>query len=394
MFSARTDWNLKPNRLTELLEAKRRRGESVIDLTESNPTLCGLQFEPEILARAFDSAVSHPYEPNPKGLLIARNSVAEYYKERGAIVKPDNVILTSGTSEAYSFLFRLLCNPGDSLLIPKPSYPLLDHLCQLNDVRPSFYRLMYDGEWRIDFESLRKHASGAKALVLVHPNNPTGSFIKQDEVAEILTLARENQLSLIVDEVFSDYGLEGQHRAGTFANTDSVLSFTLGGISKLLGLPQMKLSWIVASGPGSPTAESVGRLEFIADTYLSVNTPLQRCLPSLMQEGRPMTARILERVRANLAALHAETFAGGLSLLLCEGGWQAVLRVPQTRSDEDWAELILESANILVHPGHFYSFDDHEFIVISLLPEPRRFTTAARTLTALFKQEIAVNGSL
>ncbi|MBI3005372.1 MAG: pyridoxal phosphate-dependent aminotransferase, partial [Ignavibacteriales bacterium] len=266
MFSSRTNWNFLPNRLTQLLEQKHKRNDPIVDLTESNPTKCGFRYDSSGLLATIADERSLRYDPDPKGLLAAREAVCEFYLRKNFRLDPEHVILTASTSEAYSFLLRLLCNPGDSVLVPQPSYPLFDDLCQLNDVEMTPYRLSYDGEWHIDAASLGTAVS--KALILVHPNNPTGSFVKLEEEKLIVDVAQKKNLAIIADEVFSEYGFgANHHRVETFAYTDVVLTFTLGGISKLLGLPQMKLAWIVVSGPDQLRTEALKRLEFISDTY-------------------------------------------------------------------------------------------------------------------------------
>ena len=379
MFSSRTNWNLLPNRLTELLEQKRSHNEEIIDLTESNPTRCGFQYDSKALLDSLFFTNSPQYNPEPKGLLSARESICRHYATKNVHLDPGQIVLTASTSEAYSFLFKLLCNAGDSVLIPRPGYPLFEYLCTLNDVHAIPYRLQYDGEWHVDLDSLRGHISGnSRAVVLVHPNNPTGSYIKINEEKEVVDIARRRELSIIADEVFSEYdlGLAGE-RVGTFAAQRPVLTFTLDGISKLLGLPQMKLAWIVVSGPDDLQRQALARLELIADTYLSVHSAVQRSLPELFRLQASIAQQIQRRLVANLEILRSAIGpASGISLLRCEGGWNAVLRMPAIRTDEQWCEHFLESFNILLHPGHFYSMEAENCVVFSLLVDSGIFSRA------------------
>ncbi len=377
MFSSRTDWDLQPSALFSLLQQKRKIGEDVVDLTESNPTHCGFTFlsdlslEPNIFRR------SAKYEPNPKGLLAARQTIAGWYAAQGTTVDPERIVLTASTSEAYSFLLRLLCNPAESVAIPKPGYPLFEYLCQINDVDCGRYRLLYDGEWHLDvqalFESLTPNSS---ALILVHPNNPTGSFLKVDELKHVLEKVKERGIPLIVDEVFHSYGFtDDDRRAGTFAGTESMLTFTVDGLSKLAGLPQMKLAWIVVSGPREVVEKALARLEVISDTYLSVSTPVQEALDALMRHQAATQKQILSRVVTNYATLRgAFGQKSPVSVCHCEGGWYAILRLPATRSDEMWAVDLLQEANVLVHPGRLFQFDQGAYLVVSLLPRLEVFS--------------------
>ncbi len=370
MFSDRTNWNTRPTTLATLLHEKQQRGEDIIDLTESNPTRCGFQYNTQGMFDALATRRSLLYEPNPKGLPLARTAIADWYSHQGVTVSAEHLFLTTSTSEGYSFLFRLLCNAGDSVLTPKPSYPLLDYLCQLNDIVPQYYSLMYDGEWRIDFERLETSITKkTRAIILIHPNNPTGSFIKQHEQLQIEKLARQHNIPLIVDEVFSSFGFEqDQRRVSSFANGETVLTFTLNGLSKLAGLPQMKIAWIAVGGPEAEREEALKRLEIITDTYLSVATPVQQALPSLLKDSFSLTQQILERIRGNYQWL-ASTLGSGsaMSMLRCEGGWSAVIQLPNTRSDEEWALTFLRERSVLVHPGHLFDLQTSVYIVISLL---------------------------
>ncbi len=386
MFSSRTDWNLTPNALTQLLEEKRKRGERILDLTESNPTACGFRYPPE-LAQSLASEQSLLYEPDPRGLLSARNSVAEFYDRKGIHVDPGNIFLTASTSEAYSYLFRLLCNPGETVLVPRPSYPLFDYLCRLNDVEPIHYRLSYDNEWYLDGESLRNgFDQSTRALLLVHPNNPTGSFLKNREAEQVVEISLQHNIALIVDEVFGEYQIDpGEEIYGSFAGEQRGLVFTLSGISKLMGLPQMKLSWIVLSGDAALVHDARNRLDVISDTYLSVGTPIQQALSTLFRGGQEISAQIRARITANHAWLRASTSQGPISLLKAEGGWNAILRLPNIYSDEAWALRMLQECNILVHPGHFFEIEQDTCIVVSLLPEETSFSDGITRGTSLVR---------
>jgi aspartate/methionine/tyrosine aminotransferase len=375
-FSSRTDWDVHPSALSMLLQEKRSSGESIIDLADSNPTLCGIphtapSISPEILHR------SALYEPDPKGLPGARRAIAAWYNHRGCAVDPEHIVLTTSTSEAYSFLLRLLCDVGESIAVPKPSYPLLDYLSRINDVACRHYQLAYDGEWHFDFGSLREAlAAGVKGVIVVHPNNPTGSYVKMGEARTIKKLLAGHASALIVDEVFHSFPFGHEDgRAGTFAETTEVLTFTVNGLSKLVALPQMKLAWIILSGPPDLVTSAVERLEIIADTYLSVSTPVQHAVHDILAHQQLYTSRVQDRVVKNYEAL--QRIIGGdspLTVLRGEGGWCAMLRLPASRSDEAWAIHLLESQNVLTHPGYLFDCDINGCLVLSLLPEPEVFS--------------------
>jgi alanine-synthesizing transaminase len=381
MFSTRTDWDLRPSPLFTLLQQKRSSGEKLLDLTESNPTKCGFIHPSSKLAGPDSLQRSMLYEPDPKGLLSARRAISGWYKRQNISVNPDRIILASSTSEAYSFLFRLLCDVGDVVAVPKPSYPLFEYLARLNDVLCQEYRLAYDGEWHIDLSSVDETlSSNAEALVLVHPNNPTGSFVKKEERNQILSRARG--IPVIVDEVFSAFSFANdERRADSFAGTESTLTFTLNGLSKLLGLPQMKLAWIVVSGPDGECAEAVQRLEVLADTYLSVGTAVQLALPQLLNDPEPMTQKILARTRSNFESLRMACGAGSpATVFQCEGAWNAILRLPEKRSDEEWALELLQRSGVLTHPGHLFDIETKSCVVVSLLPEFDLFAEGIRRI--------------
>jgi aspartate/methionine/tyrosine aminotransferase len=329
------------------------------------------------------------YQPEPRGLLSARKAIAEYYAAHGIAIAPEQIILTSSTSEAYSFLFKLLCNVGDEIVVPQPSYPLFEYLCQLNDITLRYYRLAYDGEWHIDFTSLQAQFSDrTKAIVLVHPNNPTGSYLKQNEFARICSLASEHHCSLIADEVFGPYDISPDAKRARTLNTQSpVLLFSLNGISKLLGLPQLKLSWIVVDGTLHHRDEVLNRLDIIADTYLSVNTPAQVALPKLLRSSLDIGNHIRVRIQANYRLLQSIFTDSSTSVLRVEGGWYAILQLPQKYSDDNWAEEILTHKNILVQPGHFFDIEQKSCIVISLLPILRLFEDSIQRLERFIEEK-------
>jgi aspartate/methionine/tyrosine aminotransferase len=376
MFSTRTNWHLAPNDLTRVLREVRASGQEIFDLTISNPTEAGVRLDPEVVLGALVNPEATRYDPQPRGLLEARNAVCNYYREAHRVfnLNPDQLILTTSTSEAYSYVFRLLCNPGDEVLVPKPSYPLFEFLADLSDVKLVPYPLLYDHGWQIDFDSLYKAASPrTRAVILVHPNNPTGSFVSETEASALNTFCREYSSALIVDEVFLDYAHDGEPRP-SFASNSDALTFTLSGISKISALPQMKLAWVVTSGPVQTIAEASGRLEVIADTYLSMNAPIQLAAPVFLNQRKAIQPILLDRLRANLVELDEQLkHYPACTRLQVEGGWYVVLRVPAIGSDEDLAIRLLRHAQVSVHPGHFYDFPAEGYLVLSLITEPETF---------------------
>jgi len=376
MFSHRTDWKLAPNPFTRAQRELRTAGQEIIDLTLSNPTRAQLHYDEEAILQALIQPEALDYDPQPKGLLSGRRAVTEYYRSQHEEfdVDPESIVLTTSTSEGYSYVFRLLCNFDDEILVPKPSYPLFEFLAGLHDVRLVPYPLLYDHGWQIDFPSLYKAVNHrTRAVVVVHPNNPTGSYVSATERQELNNFCLEYGLSLIVDEVFLDYAHDGAMRP-TFAANNAVLTFTLSGLSKISGLPQMKVAWLVASGPEAHMNSAVARLEVIADTYLSMNAPLQLAMPAMLEQRRHIQPLLLDRVRANLEELDRRLAKQKTcSRLVVEGGWYAVLRVPVTQRDEDLAIDILRKVSVLVHPGHFYDFPEDGYLVVSLITPPEEF---------------------
>lgn len=364
MFSRRVPSNLAPNAIAR----RRSEGPPVpFDLTVSNPTACGLLHDP-VLLRALGDPRGLVYAPDPKGLAEARRTVARAYRERGLDVDEDHIALASSTSEAYAYLFKLLCDPGDEVRIPAPSYPLLDHLASLEGVVARPYRLDMDDGWRPQMDGRR-----ARAVVAVHPNNPTGSYLDEESVAQIGDVCRSEGAALIVDEVFLDFPLDLERTPRSLAGSDRCLTFVLGGLSKSVGLPQLKLSWIVASGPRELVDVALERLEFVADHYLSVATPVQLALPEILARGGPVRDAIRERCAANLLALRRIVESvPSVRAPRVEGGWSALLRVPAPGGEE---RLVLDllSDGVAVHPGYFFDFPREGFLVLSLLPEPHVF---------------------
>jgi alanine-synthesizing transaminase len=383
MFSDRTNWKLTRNRLTEALEEARLSGTLVLDLTISNPTRVGLRYDESKILASLASPQAMDYDPQPKGLAMARAAVADYYRSVHGISEfdPEALILTTSTSEGYSFVFRLLCNPGDEILVPKPSYPLFEFLADLQDVKLIPYPLIYDHGWQMDFHSLQKAVTTrTRGVVVVHPNNPTGSFVQSQECDALNSFCRDHELAIIADEVFLDYALDGVRRQSFAANQDA-LTFTLSGVSKISALPQMKVAWIAASGPASGLETGLARLEVIADTFLSMNAPIQWATPALLEQRESIQRQLLDRVGSNLAELDRQLAAQKTCQRLnVEGGWYAVLRVPVTRSDEDLAVALLKQKSVLVHPGHFYDFPNDGFLVLSLITQEAEFAEGIRRL--------------
>ena len=408
MFSSRVPASRTINRLSQAHARLVAQGVDVTDLTESNPTRVGLHYPADLLDTLAAPAGLH-YEPSPRGLPAARQAVASWLsrpprdagssgvkeptdsgESRGASesgpVDPDHIALTASTSEAYTCLFKLLCDPGDRVLVPQPSYPLLEHLARFEGVEPVPYPLVYHGAWRIDIPTLRA-APGprARAIIVVNPNNPTGSFLAPDDHEALKTLCRQRDLRLIVDEVFNGYPIDPVPRSGrsVLSQPAGVLTFVLGGLSKAVGLPQVKLGWIVVDGPDGEVESALDALDLLLDTYLSVSTPVQLAAEGLLAGGAAVTGQIRARIAANyetLTGLAADHPAAGL--LRTEGGWYAVIQVPATQSEETLALQLLEQDHVLVHPGYFFDFPREAFLVTSLLPQPERFESAMKRVLA------------
>jgi hypothetical protein len=381
-LSKRTAWNLRSNRLAEALKARLLRGAPVLDLTETNPTRVGLADLAPLDPAAAGSGLA--YTPQPFGLPEARQAVARDFARRGANIAAAHVALTASTSEAYAWLFKLLCDPGDSVLTPRPSYPLFEYLAGLESVRIDHYDVAYDGEWHVSVDAIAARIDPAtRAIVAVSPNNPTGSFLKRGEAEALVELCRERGLALICDEVFADYPLEPVgDPISTIATQDRALCFALGGLSKSCGLPQAKLAWIATSGPAAVRERALARLEIIADTYLSVSTAIQTAAPALLEQRSRATA-IGERLGNNLETLR-ELFSPErpATLFRVEGGWSAVVQVPATLSEEERTLSLLEVEGVLVHPGYFFDFPAPAHAVLSLLTPPRILREGTQRLLA------------
>ena len=381
-FSRRTDWNTEESTLARAHRQRAAAGLPIADLTASNPTRCGFTYPPRLL-QALADPQAFDYDPQPRGLLSARKAVCRSYADCGVTVHPDQVVLTTSTSEAYSYHFRLLCDPGCEILAPQPGYPLFDFLAGLDDVRLKAATLLYDHGWQIDPEGFRRAITPqTRAIVLVHPNNPTGHFTKPWEAAELAQLCREFDLSLIVDEVFLDYGLEATGQSFA-AGLEGVPVFVVSGLSKIAGLPQMKAAWIVATGPEATAA--LDRLEVIADTFLSMNAPVQAALPIWLDGRAVIQNQIRQRVSANLAELDCQlAHAPQITRLGVEAGWYAVLRIPALGPDEHTVLALLEQG-VWLHPGYFFGMAESGWLVVSLLgPEPE-FSTGVTLLVNYFR---------
>ena len=375
-FSQRTNWNLFENDLTAAVRARRAVGQPLLDLTVSNPTSCGFDYDDAALLAPLSNIAALHYEPEPLGMISAREAVAIYYSDAGAIVPIDHLCLTTSTSEAYSFLFRLLCNAGDEVLVARPSYPLFEYIAQLDDVRLREYPLLYDPNsdlrsghgWSIDLHALEAAITpNTRAIILVHPNNPTGNFASPSEREALETMCLKHSLALIVDEVFLDYSLEAPQPS--FATGESqCLTFILSGISKVCGLPQMKASWIAAFGPAPLVREAIQRMEIIADTFLSMNAPVQFALPTWMTTRHAFQQQVRDRLASNIQLLDSRLRGTSAQRLAMQAGWTAVLRVPRTVCGKAFAEAALDRG-VVIQPGEFYGLHEGR-AVISLLTPP------------------------
>ncbi|HEU0090729.1 MAG TPA: pyridoxal phosphate-dependent aminotransferase [Vicinamibacteria bacterium] len=387
MFSARTGWTRAPNRLSTVVEARRGSGAPLLDLTETNPTRAGLRAPADILAALADPAAL-AYDPEPLGRRDAREAIAADGRRRGAEIDPDRLVLTASTSEAYAFAFKLLCDPGDTVLVPRPSYPLFEYLAGLESVQVRPYPLRYDGTWHIDLAELAEALTDrTRAIVAVTPNNPTGSFVKGAEADALRALAASHGAALLSDEVFADFPLrEDPGRALTLFADGPALTLCLGGLSKSCGLPQLKLAWMALAGPAAAREEARARLEVVADTYLSVSTPVQQAAPAVLARAAELQAPIRDRIRANLGILRDAAQGTPATLLDVEGGWSAVLHVPATRGEDEWVIALAEEDGVLVHPGYFFDFPREAYLVLSLLPPPPAFAEGvARILERVTK---------
>jgi aspartate/methionine/tyrosine aminotransferase len=380
MFSERVPRSLQPNRITNAMHRARDARRPLIDLTVTNPTTVGLTYPSSLLAPLAASAAL-TYQPEPFGLCAAREAVAGDYARRGITVRPDHIALTASTSEAYALLFKLLCDPGDIVLVPVPSYPLFDHLTALEGVRGRAYKLEYHVRWSVDLDDLDGvWTDDVRAVLAVSPNNPTGSVLTTEEQRGLETRCAARHAALIVDEVFADFAL-GSDRGQTVVEVGSgpsltpALRFRLGGLSKSVGLPQLKLGWIAIDGPDDLVGDAVARLEIICDTYLSVSTPVQVAAADLLIKGADVRDQIRARINENYCALRAAAQQyPAVDVLETDAGWSAVIRIPSTRSEEDLVVDLIERDGVVVHPGFFFDFPHEAFIVCSLLPEPAVFS--------------------
>jgi alanine-synthesizing transaminase len=384
MFSRRTFWESSSNRLTEILTARRASGLPVIDLTVSNPTICGFSYPDDRILKALSGPESMKYRPDPHGLMSAREAIAAYYASRGLDVAPEDLFITASTSESYSLLFRLLCNPEDTVVIPTPSYPLFDYLAGINDVKTDYYRLVRGERWSLDAGSLRKAMTRTvKAVLAVDPHNPTGMFLSPDELREMTAIAANHGAALIVDEVFGEYRFDNAPGAPSAAAAGSPagLTFLLNGLSKLSALPQVKIGWIALRGDHKLRVAARSRLEILNDVYLSAGTPAQAALPELIDAGALVRPEILARVTANYAALRSSLDGvAGCRVLPCEGGWNAVVRLPGGLGDEECAVGVLDEAGVYCYPGFFFDFEEDDVMVVSLLPPAEEFTAGAAAM--------------
>jgi aspartate/methionine/tyrosine aminotransferase len=386
-FSARVPSDLAPNRLATTLASLERQGRPVIDLTQSNPTAAGLSYPSDLLA-----PLAHPrglgYAPRPLGLPGALEAVSADFSRRGLRVDPERLALTASTSEAYSLLFKVLCDAGDGVLVPRPSYPLFEHLTRLDSIAAVPYDLEYDGRWSINLDSIERLPDArTRAILLVSPNNPTGQIVSAAELEAIAALCAAHDMAIISDEVFADYelGPDSSLETGLLTRRDDVLGFTLGGLSKSVGLPQAKLAWIAMSGGRDCVMEARTRLELVSDTYLSVSTPTQAALGELLERGAGVRGQIRDRVRGNYAVLHGLVAAvPSCQLLRADGGWYAVLRVPSIMSEQDLVVSLLADDGVLTHPGYFFDFPSEAYLILSLLAPPAAFVEGVKRVLRRF----------
>ena len=381
MFSRRSTFARIHNRLELARQAACEAGRDLLDLTESNPTQAALP-SAGVALRALLHPDADRYRPDPFGIASAREALSAWLGKQGTAVPAERIVLTASTSEAYAFLFKLLCDPGDDVLVPAPSYPLFEHLAQLEGVQVRSYRLAYDGRWHVPAAALAPlRGPRTRAVLTVHPNNPTGSYLKRDELAQLAALG----LPIVSDEVFASYPLSADPERVTSAlDASSVLTFALNGLSKLAGLPQLKLAWLCVAGPDAQVQEALSRLELIADSFLSVSTPVQLALPAILDAHAEVSDAIAARLRVNLDLLERRLAGSPASMLHVEGGWYAIVRLPALLDDEGWALLLLEQHQVLVQPGYFYDLEGGPFVVLSLLTPPEAFATgSARLLGAV-----------
>jgi len=386
-FSVRTAWDLSETELARAVRARRAAGLPLLDLTASNPTRCGFDFDEAAILAPLARSEALVYDPDPRGMRSARTAGCRYYEGHGAAVAPENLFLTPSTSEAYSYLFRLLCDPGDEVLIAQPSYPLFDFLAQIENVRLVPYPLFYDHGWHMDAEALRRAITPrTRAIAVVHPNNPTGHFTKAAARRKLEAVCADHGLALILDEVFLDYPLTDHPQPSFACGEHPVLTFVLSGLSKIAALPQMKASWIAAFGPRPALTEAVQRLEVVADTFLSMNAPVQCAIPAWLEGREVIQSQMKERLRRNLDMLDRELAGAAVSRLEIEAGWYAVLRVPAIEPDEALAVRLVRDYGVEVLPGHFFGFPDSGWLVLSLLPPEKDFAQGVQAIRRSFSE--------
>lgn len=393
VFSQRTGWDREPNPLARAVAERRAAGREVLDLSESNPTRCGLAWDEDVLRAALAMPGVSAYEPDPRGLPSARSALSAWLSRRGTPCAEERLFLTASTSEAYSWVFRLLCDPGDAVLVPQPSYPLFDYLAGLDAVDSVAYRLKPErgtrpARWRLDVEGIADALpQRAKAVLVVAPNNPTGSFVAEDEARALARLCRERRLALVSDEVFADFAWDAPRRERppsllAAAEAEGCLGLVLSGLSKSCGLPQAKLGWIAVAGDEALVAEALGRLELVADTFLSAGTAVQLALPRLLEGGAGFRERLLSRVLANADWLEEQAAAKGAVMLRPEAGWQALLSLPHVLDEEEFVTSLVTADGVHVQPGFYFDLRGGPHVAVSLLPEPATFRAGVTALLA------------
>ena len=390
IYSNRLDWRYGSNRISQILKQKEHSGEKIIDLTESNPTKVRLDYPKNLILSSLSSSKSITYSPSAMGLDEPRLAVVKYYHDHAFKLEKEQILLTSSTSEAYSHILRLLADPNDNLLVPQPCYPLLHYLTALECIKIFPYELVYNNEcWNIDLDSIRKAMThSTRAIVIVNPNNPTGNFIKQTEMNAIADFCLKHNLPLIVDEVFLDYKFDKDTKTKSrkpLIYPPQLLTFILSGLSKVCGLPQMKLSWIAVQGPKSLQEQVIRRLALINDMYLSVSTPIQYATPSYLELRKIIHPLISHRLRENLTSLKGCLSGTSAKLLNIEGGWYGIIRLPSDKTDEDWVTQILKQCNVSIHPGYFYDFQEEAHLICSLLPAPDDFQKGIQRIKRVLK---------
>ena len=387
MFSNRFNFDQSQNNISKLLDNKKKSGVTIYDLTESNPTQAGFIYDENSIMNSLSGKEILTYNPHPKGIRQARNSIFDYYKEQNVNIHSDSIFITSGTSESYSHLIKLLTNPGDEILIHKPGYPLLEFITEIENVKLSFYDLIYNyiSGWQIDFDSLKNAISkNTKAIVIINPNNPTGSFIKQEEIIKLNIIAKENELALISDEVFFDFK-DSENIYSSFADNNHSLTFTLNGLSKICALPQMKMSWIIVNGQAKIKNEAIYKLEIINDTFLSAGTPIQLASATLLKNRINIQNQIMKRIINNYSILEKIIHNNSIvKLLKREAGWYAVLKINDNIEDEERAYMLLDKFNVYIHPGYFFNFEDDGYIVLSLITKEKIFRKGIELLFSEF----------